>query len=99
MFDKSTRSKQVCQLLLSLIVAFVSFNCRVSRSITSSRISREAISSDPTAASVTVIKLFFNNVFSKQLQQLHSQNGRLHSLNEPHVITAPKSWGEARLVS
>ena len=49
---------------------------------------------------VTVIKLFFifNNV-SKQLQQLHSQNGRLRSLNEPHVITAPKSWGEARLVS
>ena len=47
---------------------------------------------------VTVIKLFFNNV-SKQLQQLHSKNGRLHSLNDPHVITAPKSWGEARLVS
>ena len=47
---------------------------------------------------VTVIKLFFNNV-SKQLQQMHSKNGRLHSLNYPHVITAPKSWGEARLVS
>ena len=47
---------------------------------------------------VAVIKLFFNNV-SKQLQQLHNQNGRLHSLNEAHVITAPKSWGEARLVS
>ena len=48
--------------------------------------------------SVTVIKLFFNNV-SKQLQQLHSQNGCLPSLNEPHVITAPKTWGEARLIS
>ena len=51
-----------------------------------------------SVCNVTVIKLFFNNV-SKQLQQLHSQNGRLHSLNEPHVIPALKSWGEARLVS
>ena len=39
-----------------------------------------------------------NNV-SKQPQQLHSKNGRPHSLNEPHVIITPNFWGEARLVS
>ena len=44
------------------------------------------------------LKLFFNNV-SKQPQQLHSKNGRPHSLNEPHVIITPNFWGEARQVS